>query len=360
MELLSTSLRPRKLSEVYGQPVVVNELQKAWSKGGFPQALLLKGMSGCGKTTVAQIIAMMLNCHHPEASGDPCGKCSSCQSIIQEEFDQNTYRLDGGSASKDEVIDFAAMASVSPMYNTNNIFIIEEADQLSTKAKNSLLKVLEKPYKNTYFILLSMIPNGLPPAIQSRCQVKNFKPFKAADVMYALRESLIRIGKWDIPEITNTFYLDVLPTIADASGGSLREATQLLENCLTAEYYTSDLVKSNIGIVSSAIVADMLFKLLEGDKSFFNDFDTMDYSEFFNMGYYIIANANQYKITKQTANEYYEAQTKKLADHIRLSRVLAIFDEVQKYSNGYIKKSFLVSQLTQYYLSLRVREPADD
>jgi DNA polymerase-3 subunit gamma/tau len=360
MELLSTSLRPRKLSEVYGQPVVINELQKAWSKGGFPQALLLKGMTGCGKTTVAQIIAMMLNCHHPAENGDPCGTCSSCQSIIQEEFDQNTYRLDGGSASKDETIDFTAMAAISPMYNTNNIFIIEEADQLSPKAKNSLLKVLEKPYKNTYFILLSMVPNGLSTAIQSRCQVKNFRAFKSADVMYALRESLIRINKWDIPEIPKSFYLDVLPTIADASQGSLREATQLLENCLTAEYYTSDQVKSNIGIVSAAIVSDMLFKMLEGNKEFFNDFENIDYKEFFDMGYYILANANQYKITKQTANEYYEAQTRKISEHVRLSKLLSLFDEVQRYSNGYIKKSFLVSQLTQYYLSLRVREPADD
>jgi DNA polymerase III subunit gamma/tau len=356
MELLSTSLRPRKLSDVYGQPNIINELQKAWSKGGFPQALLLKGPTGSGKTTVAQIIAMMLNCHNPKSNGDPCCECSSCLSIINEKFDQNTYRLDGSSSSKSDVIDFSALASIAPFYNKNNIFIIEESDQLSIQAKNSLLKVLETPYKNTYFILLSMYPTGLPAAIQSRCQVKNFKYFKPYDILLALQNFLKFLKKWDIPEIPKSFYLEVLPAIADASQGSLREAIRLLETCLTSDYYTKEQILDSLGLVSEASINEIIIKLLNRDFSIFQDFDNIDIKEFFNLGYYTLSNAAQYKLTHTTSNEYYENYTKQISESPRLLKLLQIFDEIQLGSDNYIKKSFLISKLTQYYMSFKLRE----
>ena len=150
---LSIRLRPRTLDEVYGQSTVVKALKKRIMNQDIPNAMLLKGMTGTGKTTVAQIIAMALNCtDNNTPSRSPCGKCASCRSIMEEKFDRNTVRLDGGASSKSDVLDFARLVEGAPFYDRNKVFIIEETDQLSTAAKNSLLKILEKPMKNVFFI----------------------------------------------------------------------------------------------------------------------------------------------------------------------------------------------------------------
>jgi DNA polymerase-3 subunit gamma/tau len=352
---LSIELRPRTLSRVYGQPAVVKQLEKRAIDGNWPTAMLLKGMTGTGKTTVAQIIAMMINCSSSiKIDGEPCGKCPSCRSIIEERFDRDTVRLDGGAASKGDVVDFAHLADASPMYDRNNIFIIEEVDQLSAGAKNALLKLIEKPIKNTYFILLSMMNTGLSPAIQSRCQVFNFRPFTTKDIMLALQVDMKNVGLWEKPGIPTSFYLEVIPAIADSSQGSLRSAIQLLESCITGEFWTVEELRGNLGIVSASSVNEMLFQLLDLKKEFFSSFEGVDTQEFFNLSYTILSNAAVYRITKEAKNEYFAEQTKALSEHKNLMEVLKLFDNIQ--SLPYLKKSYMISQFTQFFINKKKRE----
>lgn len=355
MSQLSISLRPRKLSEVYGQSHIINNLGKRLKVGDCPQSILLKGMSGTGKTSVAQIIAMTLNCssnifydvEKGVSFGDPCGECPSCKGILEERFDRDTHRLDGTASSKEELIDFSTLANVSPMYDKNNVFIIEESDALSPKAKSALLKVIEKPMKNTYFILLSMINMGIPMSIQSRCQTFNFRPFTRKDVMMALREMLIRIGKWDSPDIPKTFYTEVIPVISDVSQGSLRSAVQFMETCLTSDLYTETEVRKELGVVSAAAVFEMLVSLLQLKKEFFEQFENVDIQEFFNLSYTILTSAAAYRISSYVKNEYYEEQTKALSKENNMVSLLKVFDEIA--TAPYLKKNFMVSKFSQYF-----------
>jgi DNA polymerase-3 subunit gamma/tau len=351
---LSISLRPRKLSDVYGQASIVKALQKRAATNDFPNAMLLKGMTGTGKTTVAQIIAMIINCTAKEDK--PCGICPSCRSIIEERFDRDTHRLDGGASSKDDVIDFSHLADTSPMYDKNQIFIIEEIDQLSPKAKNALLKLIEKPIKNTYFILLSMNTSGIIPALQSRCQVFTFYPFTTKDILLALQGSLKKIGIWEKigKEIPETF-IDVLRIIADSSQGSLRTAVQTLESCLTSELYTEEEVRKTFGLVSASSINEMLFSLLNIKKEFFIQFEDTDVQEFFNLSYNILSSAAVYRITQQAKNEYFEEQTKALSIHKNLDEVLKIFDDIQVTCGMYLKKSYIMSKISQFYFSKKAR-----
>lgn len=355
---LTIDLRPKQLSEVYGQSSVIKQLTNRFLKNEIGQATLLKGMTGTGKTSVAQIIAMTLNCTgtplfeiktKDDFSKCPCGKCASCRSIIEERFDRDTIRLDGGIAGKEDVVDFSAMADGAPMYDKNKIFIIEEADQLSVKAKNALLKLIEKPMKNVYFILLSMIANGVPKAIQDRCQTYTFWAFSKKDVMLALQSDLKRVGMWGKEGIPTTFYTDVIPAIADSSQGSLRSAIQAVDSCLAGEFYTLEEARQNLGVVSGAVINEMVVDLLDVNPRFFTSLEDVDLQEFFNLSYAILSSALAYRITGKTKNEYYEEQTKALSKHPRLTFVLHAYDDIQ--ALPYLKKSYVISRFAHYFLS---------
>lgn len=360
---LSIELRPRKLDEVFGQDHIVKALKKRTLTGDWPNAILLKGMTGTGKTSVAQIIAMTLNCANNMfydvakgvSFGDPCGKCPSCLSIMEERFDRDTHRLDGAASSKDDVIDFSTLADVSPMYDKNSIFIIEESDQLSPKAKNALLKLLEKPLKNTLFILLSMVPMGIPMSLQSRCQPFNFRPFTRKDVMMALREMLIRIGKWDSPDIPKTFYTEVIPVISDVSQGSLRSAVQYMEMCLSSDIFTEKDVRKELGVVSAAAVFEMLVSLLQLKKEFFEQFESVDIQEFFNLAYTILTSAAAYRISEHVKNEYFEEQTKALNKESNMVSLLTVFDDFA--TLPYLKKNYMISKFCHYFYVRSIATP---
>lgn len=346
--LYSISLRPKKLSDVFGQPSIIKELEKRKKSRNWPTAILLKGQSGTGKTTVGQIIAMSINCETPDENGDPCGACASCLSIIEERFDRNTIRIDGGQTSKGEVVDFINTVNISPMYDRKNVVIIEESDQLSKEAKVSLLKALEKPQESTHFILLSMYNTGLPPELQSRCQVYNFKSFTTPDVMYALKGSLERLGLWESEEIPKTFKMEGLRALADSSNGSLRSAIQFLEKCLIGEYWTAEQIRENLGIMNYAQTTNLLKLLLDANPAFLWEFDKIDIQEFFNYSYTILAMSYAHKISSYTnVEERFAETTKALGEHPNLLDLLKVFDELFT-AMSYIKKSLMISKFSQY------------
>ena len=350
---MSIDIRPFKLSDVYGQPSVVKELTKRFKDNNIPKAILLKGQYGCGKTTISKIIAMTLNCEHVDTKGEPCGKCSVCKDIMNETFSQDTRVLDGGATGKEGVIEFGQMAQMSPMYNKNSVYIIEEADQLSPAAKNSLLKLLEKPQDNVYFILLSMVNTGIPAALQSRCQVYKFNPFSTTDIMLALKGTLEKIGKWGNPSIPMSFYTEGLRTIGESSNGSLRTAIQLLDKCVSGDFFSTEEISEHLGIISPSTVHGMLMDALELKKVFFDKLETVDIQEFFNLGYTLISDALAYRITKEAKREYFEAQTRAMAETRYLVEVANIFDEVMQ--TTYIRKQFIESKFAQMYISKRMR-----
>ena len=351
---MTISNRPQYFDDLQGQSSIVKEMNARKLSHNWPQAMLLKGMTGTGKTSTAQIIAMTLNCKSPETNGNPCLKCSSCLSIIEERFDRDTHQLDGSGSSKGELLDFGALSGISPMYDQNAIFIIEESDQLSLSAKNSLLKILERPRPNVYFILLSMVNTGLPPAIQSRCQTFNFRAFNTKDIMLGLKNILVNNNLWAIPTIPKEFYLHGLVTIAETSSGSFRTAIQILEKCLIGEYWTPELIRQNLGVVDVTTAYIALDKLLALDASFFNDLNSVDINEFFGITYLILSQAASYKFTKIAPNEYFEAQTQAISQNRNLFDLLNVYDDLQTFP--YLKKALLISKFSKYFASKKIRK----
>lgn len=347
---LTIDLRPRKFSEVYGHPLVIRSLTNRAKKRAWPTATILKGFSGTGKTTIAQIMACTINCQDLDANGDPCLKCPSCLSVTSERFDRDIQRIDGAVSGKADMVDFTQFASATPFYDRNkSVFIIEEVDQMSTKAINSLLKVIEAPLENVHFIILSMNPKSIDLPAGSRNQTLYFSPFFQKDILLGLQQDLKRIGKWGDPSIPKTFYTDVLRSIASSCQGSYRQALQYVESCLYAEAWTSDDFITLTGAMDADTVADALTELLYKKRGFFMTLERLNFQEFFNVSYDMLANAYAYKKTQVIKNSFFEDQIKALSKEENLEKLLAIYNDIYEASPAYTKKANAISKLASLY-----------
>ena len=149
-EQWSISKRPLILSDLYGLNNVKSYFYEQAKKKTWPKAVLLRGQFGNGKTTTAKIIASMMVCHHPKPNGDPCLECPACKAILEEKWDSDAMLIDGGQSGKSDIIEQVNEFIATPAFygSRRKVLIIEEVQELSTAARNSLLKTLEHPKEN--------------------------------------------------------------------------------------------------------------------------------------------------------------------------------------------------------------------
>jgi hypothetical protein len=129
---------------------------------------------------------------------------------------------------------------------------------------------------------------------------------------------------------------------------------------MVGEYYTIEDVKRNLGIISASSINEIILSLLNIKKDFFNQFEDVDIQEFFNLAYNILSSAAAYHITKQAKNEYFEEQTKLLSEHENLIEVMKIFDDIHSACGAYLKKSYIVSKVSQFYFLKKKRRIVEE
>ena len=177
--VLARKYRPQKFSEVIGQEHVTRTLQNAIEQGRTAHGYIFSGHRGIGKTTVARILAMALNCRskdHPVP--EPCGICESCTEIRAGnavdviEIDAATNR------GIDEIRELREAARYRPARDRFKIYILDEAHQITDAAFNALLKTLEEPPDHIVFMLATTQPEDIPQTIRSRCQHFSFRAVK--------------------------------------------------------------------------------------------------------------------------------------------------------------------------------------
>jgi DNA polymerase III gamma/tau subunit len=239
-----------------------------------------------------------------------------------------------------------------PMYDRARVFIIEEADQLSTGAGNALLKILETPQENVHFILLSMQAGGVSNAIQSRCLTFNFKPVGIADTMRALKRIMEKEELWSSPAIPESFKMEGLAAIAGNAKGSLREALQLLERCLEGEYWTAALIQENLGIVDEVATYRILDALLSFSKAeeVWTSIYNSDPGELYNYITLILADAMICKLTGFTKDERFASSTKQLASNSNLELLYSALTNYAPLAKPYTRRADLLAAIANYYM----------
>jgi DNA polymerase III subunit gamma/tau len=245
-QVLARKYRPQKFSDVIGQEHVTRTLQNAIAQERIAHGYIFSGHRGIGKTTVARILAMALNCRSTiETTGkpvaEPCGVCDSCieiragNSVDVIEIDAATNR------GIDEIRELREAARYRPARDRFKIYILDEAHQITDAAFNALLKTLEEPPSHVIFMMATTQPEDIPQTIRSRCQHFSYRAMKFDDIMGQLRDI---VAQEKIPADE-----DALALLAEAGDGSMRDALSILDQAIasTADHLTAESVRSLIG-----------------------------------------------------------------------------------------------------------------
>ena len=250
-QALYRKYRPKTFKDLVGQNVIKKTLINSINNEKISHAYLFTGPRGTGKTSIAKILAKLVNCESLE-NAIPCDKCVSCTQINNK---QNTDIIEIDAASNngvDEIRELRDKVSLVPSYGKYKVYIIDEVHMLTTAAFNALLKTLEEPPKHVIFILATTEPHKIPSTILSRCQRFDFKKIGISDIRnrleYVCKEEEIKIDD------------DAIELIGKLSDGGMRDSLSLLDQ-LTS--YTNDKITINdvnevYGIITEEEICELL------------------------------------------------------------------------------------------------------
>jgi DNA polymerase III subunit gamma/tau len=264
-QVLARKYRPQKFSEVIGQEHVTRTLQNAIAQERIAHGYIFSGHRGIGKTTVARILAMALNCRGIDGKSDkpaiePCGVCDSCteirngNSVDVIEIDAATNR------GIDEIRELREAARYRPARDRFKIYILDEAHQITDAAFNALLKTLEEPPSHVIFMMATTQPEDIPQTIRSRCQHFSYRAMKFEAIIGQLRDI---VTKENIPADE-----DALALLAEAGDGSMRDALSILDQAIasTADHLTLDAVRSLIGSAPAGALETVMQAVAESSS----------------------------------------------------------------------------------------------
>jgi DNA polymerase III subunit delta' len=173
-----------RFDQFIGNAKVVERLRTKLREDRFPHALIFAGPDGVGKRTLALMVAKALNC--PEQGPvDFCDACSQCRKIdsgVHPDVLPVGLEEDASDIKISQIRSLLQTLGLRPLEGKRKVFIIDPADAMNPSAANGLLKGLEEPPEDSYFILLSSNPQALLTTVRSRCQTYPFVPLRLEDM----------------------------------------------------------------------------------------------------------------------------------------------------------------------------------
>ena len=266
-KILALKYRPQEFKDLIGQEVMSETITNAIKLDKTPNAYLLTGIRGVGKTTTARLIAKALNCEKNNNTNIKCSDgnfCNTCHEIINS---NHIDILEMDAASKtgiDDIRELIENSKYSPTSAKYKIFIIDEVHMLSKQAFNGLLKTLEEPPPSLKFILATTEVRKIPVTILSRCQRFDLKRVSVKK----LCEHLRNVANNEKGKISD----EAIQLIARTSEGSVRDAVSLLDRALISQFTNTNKtiseqdVRKILGLADKGKVINLFKEVLSGDE----------------------------------------------------------------------------------------------
>jgi DNA polymerase-3 subunit gamma/tau len=266
-KILALKYRPQEFKDLIGQEVMAQTITNAIKINKTPNAYLLTGIRGVGKTTTARLIAKALNCQKNQNSRIICSSenfCPTCQEIINS---NHIDILEMDAASKtgiDDIRELIENSKYSPTSAKFKIFIIDEVHMLSKQAFNGLLKTLEEPPPSLKFILATTEVRKIPVTILSRCQRFDLKRVSVEQLCKHLK-IIADKEKGKISE-------DAIKLIARTSEGSVRDSISLLDRALISQSINEGKqieepdVRQMLGLADKSKIISLFKEVLTGNE----------------------------------------------------------------------------------------------
>jgi DNA polymerase-3 subunit gamma/tau len=315
--VLARKYRPSSFEDLIGQDAVVRTVSNAFETGRIPQAWILTGVRGVGKTTTARILARALNYELPDGSvkGPTIHMKVAgvhCQAIMESRH-MDVLEMDAAShTGVDDVRQINDSVRYAPASARYKVYIIDEVHMLSTAAFNAFLKTLEEPPEHAKFVFATTEIRKVPVTVLSRCQRFDLRRVDADVLMGHLANIAGKENVEAEPE--------ALGIIARAAEGSVRDSLSLFDQAIAhaAGPVRADMVRQMLGLADRTRVIDLFDSLVRGDiasafREFREQYDTgadpivvlSDLAEFVNF-------VTRVKIVPATADNVAFGETERL------------------------------------------------
>jgi len=264
-QVLARKYRPQRFADVYGQDHVTRTLINALTQKRIAHGYIFSGHRGIGKTTIARILAMALDCRTEVGSEtrptvEPCLHCVSCREISSggnasgdgassHSFD--FIEIDAASnRGIDDVRSICSQADVRPARDKYKIFLLDEAHQITDAAFNAILKTLEEPPDWAIFMMATTEPESIPQTIRSRCQHFSFHAVKFDDIFAQLKA---------IAEREEVVADDAaLALLAEAGDGSMRDALSIMDQAIASAPLENDRAGNPRPVLQTDQIRDLM------------------------------------------------------------------------------------------------------
>src|SRR5437588_1660755 len=276
--VLARKYRPSSFDDLIGQDAMVRTVSNAFETGRIPQAWILTGVRGVGKTTTARILARALNYELPDSSvKGPTIRMPvlgvHCQAIMESRH-MDVLEMDAAShTGVDDVRQINDSVRYAPASARYKVYIIDEVHMLSTAAFNAFLKTLEEPPEHAKFVFATTEIRKVPVTVLSRCQRFDLRRVDA-DVLMNHLASIAAKEKVEVEP-------EALGIIARAAEGSVRDSLSLFDQAIAhaAGAVRADAVRQMLGLADRTRVIDLFDSLVRGDiasafREFRDQYDT--------------------------------------------------------------------------------------